>query len=353
MDTTDMVKMQEQFAQHMSEFSARIVSVWSDAAKKIESSSGVPRTRKADTPWPDLSVFARTFGVPPTAEKLQEAVRQAAEDLPALARCIGDPEKIEPIKDKWARLYEKSARAFLGVPEPSDTARILDQWRWILGNLPSHGAKISPTPFPSLMSLIYPLEWPVASRQGRLGESRGSWLETWGQNLGSMFPILSGEMDSDRNARLRQAVEAEIRFLQSIPEFQAHLISASKRAVEAIFARLGELGFQEMSAQNQGLFFASWVSANEKMFRELFGSETFLQTLTRTVQQGLNARNMMQSVFADWPAARDRANQQDVGDLHEKLYSVEKRVRLLERELDDLKRKLAESPSSRNSNDGA
>jgi hypothetical protein len=352
MDTADMVKMQEQFAQDLSEFSARIVSVWSDAAKRMDSLPGKERGLKGDSAWPNFWAFAKPLDTAGAGARIQETVLKAAEDLPALFAGMGDAEKVERIKGKWARLYADSAREFLGIPKPTDTERLLDHWRQVKDSLPSVG-KTSRVPFPSLISLMYPLRWPVPGLQ----DERRGWLRMWeeaaGKNWGNVFVFPPGGAGADREAVVRRAVEAQIGFLQSLPEFREHVLAASKTAVETLVAHLRGLGSREMTSETPRLFFAAWVSANEKMFRELFGSDTFLQTLTRTVQQGLTARNMMDSAFADWSAAWDRANQQDVGDLRDKLYTLEKRVRLLERELEVLKQELAKSPSSRNSNDEA
>jgi hypothetical protein len=353
MDPVDVVKMQERFAQNMSEFSARIVSAWSDAAKSLHFPSGSAGAQMLDLGRQDSSAFARAFVSRAASEKVQEAMRLATEDLPTVATSWGDPDKLERIKNKWAQLCEKSGREFLGIPDPSDTAKLLEQWRWVRGYLQSSAERPAATEVPGLTNLIFPLGWPLPGMEGMQREVARAWADTYGRTPASVFLSPDRGLKGDYLDRLNAAIDAQIGFLQCIPACHAHMLSVSNSAAETVVAHLRELGSKEISPESQRLFFVSWVSALEKMFRELFRSETFLQTLTRTVKQGLDAKRQMESVLADWSSARDTANREDSDALREKLHAVERRVRLLERELHDLKRELARTCSSRNSNDEA
>jgi hypothetical protein len=341
MDSADVVKMQEEFVKSMSEFSTRFLAAWTDAAKRMGLQQASENLEKLGAGWVDLSPFVKMIGSTAAAEKLEEAVKRAAEDLPLLAASWGDPEKADRIKNKWVTFCEKSVRGVLGIPGPSDTAKLLDQWRWATEFLPSVQGRHSAASVPGFIGLMSPSGWPLPGIQDAQREMFRTWADNYGKTFGRipLFPAKS--LGEDYEERTRKALAAQVQFLQCLPDFHAHIAVASKSAVETVFENLHKLGLKETTAESRRLFFASWVSASEKLFQGLFESDAFLQTLTKAVQQGLDAKTKMQSIMADWSSAWNLAHHTEVEDLRDKLYTVEKRVRLLERELEDIKRELS------------
>jgi hypothetical protein len=340
-DKTDVAKMQEEFARNVSEFASRFLSAWSDAAKRMGIHPATEGSQRFGTGWVDLEPFAKMVGSQSAAQKIQEAMKLASEDLSVVVASLGDPEKIERIRSKWTKFCEQSVRDMLGIPGPPDAAKLLDQWRGALDYLsPTQGSPLSGS-FPGFFGLTSPSGWPLPGVEDGRREMFRAWAETYGKTFGGIFPVPARGRGDDHEDRTRQAISAQIRFLQCLPEFQEHIVAASKGAVTKVLENLHKLGLKEMNAESHKLFCASWVSANEKMFQELFGSDSFLKTLTKAVQQGKDAKEKMESIMADWTSAGNEPNPKDVEDLRHSVYTVEKRVRLLERELEDLKRVLA------------
>jgi hypothetical protein len=341
MDTTDVVKMQEEFARNMSEFSARFLSAWSDAAKRMGIQPASESVRKPGYGLLDLSFFANMVGSTSAAEKLQEVMKLAADDLPTLVASLGEPEKVDRIKNKWTKFCQKAVGDMLGIPGPSDAVRLLDRWRSAMEYLPSAQGMPSAATVPGFVGLISPSGWPLPGIQDARRELFRAWADSYGKTFGEIFLSPAKSLGEDYEERTRKALDAQVRFLQCLPDFHAPIVTASKNAIEKVFENLQEQGLKEMTPESIKLFCASWVSANEKMFQELFGSDSFRQTLAKAVQQGLDAKKKMESIMAEWSSARNLANQKDVEDLRYKSYTLEKRVRLLERELEDIKRELA------------
>ncbi len=341
MDSDDVVKMQEEFVKSMSEFSARFLSAWTDAVKHTAVPSASESLQKLGAGRVDLSPFATMIGSTAAAEKLQEAMKLAAEDLPFAPSSLGDPEQVDRIKNKWTKFCEKSVRDVLGIPGPSETAKLLDQWREAAEHLPSMHGIPAAAPAPSIMGLISPSGWPLPGIQDSQRELFRAWADSYGKTFGRILLSPAKNLGEDYEERTRKAVHAQVQFLQSIPEFQTHIASAAKKAIETVFENIHTLARKDATAELHKFFYASWVSASEKMFQELFGSDPFLQTLTKAVQQGLDAKKKMESIMADWSSAWNLAQQNDVEDMRYNFYALEKRVRLLERELEDVKRELS------------
>lgn len=345
MDKPDLLKMQEEYLKGVSDFSARYASLWAEALK----GAGVQPSRESapsptEAKW-DPSSFLRVIGASTAAvDTLQRAMKLAAEDLPEVMKGAQDPRKLDRIKEKWVKFHEKSLREALGVPEPSEGERLLEQWRAALETLQSGAPPTPDRTAQTFMGLMSPTGWPLPGMRDPRSELFRPWLDAYGGNLGKILAAPALALAADRDEGPRKALEAQLRFLGVMPEFQGHFADGARRAVEEVLKNLAGSGLQGVGSESLDLFRRMWMDTGLRIFQELFSSEAFLNTLAKALKQGLEARTMMENAFLDRSAVKRPAEDREMEDLRRDLYAMEKRVRLLERELEDIKRELEKKP---------
>jgi hypothetical protein len=339
MDKADMVRLQDEFVKNMTKFSSRLAAAWADAMKR----AGLPAVsefqHKAGAGWWDPSLLLQMVGSPSAGEKIQHAMQRAADDLPDLLNAFGERTKIGRITDRWAKSYERSVREVLGLPGHSETQRLLEQWRLVASTLPVSSGSVPAAMAPPFISMMFPGIGSYPGFQDPRIEMVRAWTETYGKTLGQAFVSPGQAFTPDLGERTRNAAEAQIRFLTGLHQFQEQIAAAAKRTMEQLVQSIEHLGPKQVNFELQTLFSEMWFSANQRMVQELFLSESFLQTLAQTLQQGLDARTQMETLMGKWATLWNRPGNKELEDLCEKVRSMEDRIRLMEREIDDLKRR--------------
>jgi hypothetical protein len=336
MEKADSAKTQEEFAKDMSELSARFAAAWVDVVKRAGLPAVPDPSPKTATEWPDPSLLFKLVRSPSAMDKLQGAMKLATADLPELLACAGDPEKTGRITDRWTRLCDESVRHMLGIPGPSETQRLLEQWGEI-ANVTGSGKGLFPgTTIPAFLGMVPSAPGPFAFFQHDQVELLRTLTETYGKMFDKVF-IPPGQA-ADLEARTKSAMDAQIRFLKSFPEFQERILTASRKMMERLIKNIEKLGKEEITPEVLQLFSQMWSSGNQSLFQELFMSDSFLRPLAKTVQEGADASKRMEDLMSDWLSLWARPHPKDLDDLNEKVYSMEKRIRLLERELEDMQR---------------
>lgn len=330
MEKADMAKMQEEFAKSMSEFSARFASAWADTLKRAGLPTAPDSSSKTTAGWSDPSFLFKLVRSPSTVETFQATMKRAADDLPELLNSMGDQEKMGRISDRWTRLYEKSVREILGVPGRSETRRLLDQWNAVARSLTLASGAMPASSVPPFLGMPTSDLGPFSSFQQKQMEVLQGLAEAFGASLAPQsYP-------TDMHAKTRAALDTQIQFLESVPAFQERIWEASKKAMENLLKNMEKLEEREITPELLHVFSNLWSSGSQSLFEELFTSDSFVRTLTMMVQQGVDATKKMEDLMNDWATLWTRSGQKDMEDLRQKVYSMEKRIRLLEREVEDL-----------------
>jgi uncharacterized protein Yka (UPF0111/DUF47 family) len=344
MEKADVAKIQEEFARNISEFSLRFASSWTDTLKRAGITTLADPSLKAVPGWTDPSLLFKLAQSPSVVNTFEDAMKTAAEDLPELLKSTGDPERTRRAADRWTRLCEESVRKMLAIPGDSETRRLLDQWARIASAAAPAGRPSSASAGASFFGMLPSGLGPFSFFQKDQAKLLQSLAESYGRTFGHVFTV--PDQAAEFQATCNAALDAQIQFLKSLPEFQERIVSASRKTVEDLIKTIEKLDKPEITPDLLRLFSQMWSASHQRLFQDLFASDSFHRALSDIVQCGIDAATKMEAVMTDWATLGTKSDHKDVGDLEEKVYSMEKRIRLLEREVDDLKRQRPAASSS-------
>jgi class III poly(R)-hydroxyalkanoic acid synthase PhaE subunit len=340
MPTANATGMQEEFVKNIAESSARLATVWSEAVKRAGAQNVYDTYEKLMLSWINPTAFMRIVDSTSVGLKFQELINLASQDLPEIVKHAGDHEKMTRIKDKWMRSYEKLVREMLGVPAPSEIERFIQPWRSLMENFTGLGGGTM-SPFGSMPgSMGWP--FPITTAVGR--SLIPLWSETYENTIGKLFRLPGLGLTREYEERAKKALDAQMRFLNTLPDFQEQVLSASKAAMDKVVDHISKIDIKQVSPETYQLFYKIWVSNNEDAFIELFRSETFCRTLANTIHRGLDAKKKMDTVMENWLSFWNIPGGKDMDEVYQAVYEMKKRIRWLEQELGDLRQKIADSP---------
>ncbi len=340
MPAVNGTKIQEEFVKCMSESSERLATAWSNAVKGAGVQNVYENYEKLMQNWINPSAFMRIVDSASMALKMQEFINLAVQDLPELAKHAGDNEKVRVIKEKWSRSYESVVRELFGIPAQSDIERVMQSWRSAMETFTGSGSAFL-SPFGGMPASM---GWPFPGATSASANLFPLWSETYEKTIAKLFRLPGFGLTREYEARAKKALDAQIRFLNTLPDFQEQVLTASKAAMDKVMDHIAKMDIKEVSPETGQLLYKIWISNNEDAFIELFRSENFCNTLANTVHRGLDAKKKMDALMADGLSFWNIPSGKDMNEVYEAIYHMQKRIRQLERELADLKRQFNQTP---------
>ena len=318
-----------------------MATAWSEAVKGVGVQNVYDNYEKLMLSWVNPSAFMRIVNSTSIGLKFQELINLAAQDLPEMVKHAGDQHAIARIKEKWMQTYEKLVREMFGIPAPSEIERVMQPWRSLVESFTGLGAT-STSPYGAMAASM---GWPFP---GAMSSSRNLftlWSETYEKTVGKLFRLPGLGMTAQYEERTKKALDAQIRFLNTLPDFQEQVLAASKAAMDKVVDHITRMEIKQIGPETYQFFYKIWVSKNEDAFIELFRSETFCRTLANTIHRGLDAKKKMDTVIADGLSFWNIPSGKDMDEVYEAMYEMKKRIRELEHELEALRQKLNDNPS--------
>jgi hypothetical protein len=335
MERDTLSRLQEEFSQSIADSSRRLADGWAEALKAAGGGHALEEPQRLSLGWWDPSTFLKQATTSGTAARFQEMFLHAAEDLPELLKAPKDRDKTQRIKGKWSKSYEKWVRDMFGVPAPTESERLLRQWQMFLDDvrLPSSGIQ---------GLFLWPLDVMGAGgarfpEQDAYRQVFRMWAETLERTMGRLLPGPAQLLTKDFEARTRKALDAQVAFLKALPGFRKHLVDATRKAMEKIVETVHNLDVKELTQETYRLFFKTWLANSEKALQELFGSEAFTRSLSETLDLGLDARKRLEGLMSDMLSVWNVPAKKDVEELQEIVYTMNKRLKLLEKEVEELR----------------
>ncbi len=339
MQTANVTKMQEEFVKNMSESSARLATTWSEAVKDAGVQNVYNNYQKLMLSWINPSTFAKIVDSSSIALKFQELINLAAQDLPELVKHATDPGSLKGIKDKWTQANEKLVREMFGVPAASEIERAMQPWRSLMENF----AGLRDSPMSQFGELASSMGWGFPGATGTGKNLFSLWNETYEKTVGKLFRLPGLGLTREYEERTKKALDAQIRFLNTLPDFQEQVVTAARTAMDKVVDHITKMDIKQVTPETYQLFYKIWVSNNEDAFIDLFRSQSFCQTLANTVHRGLEAKKNMDMVTADGLSFWNIPNKKDMDEVYEAVYHMKKRIRTLELELKTLKQKMVDN----------
>jgi len=339
MPTANVTKISEEFVKNITESSARLATAWSEAVKGAGVQNVYDNYEKLILSWINPSAFMRIVDSTSVGLKFQELINLASQDLPEIVKHAGDHEKMTRIKDKWMQSYEKLVREMFGMPAPSEIERVMQPWRSLMESFTGLGGGTM-SPFGCMPgSMGWPFPFTTAAGRSLFP----LWPETYENTIGKLFRLPGLGLTREYEEGAKKAVDAQMRFLNTLPDFQEQVLTASKAAMDKVVDHISKMDIKQVSPETYQLFYKIWVSNNEDAFIELFRSETFCRTLANTIHRGLDAKKKMDTVMAKGLSFWNIPSGKDMDEVYQAVYEMKKKIRRLEQELGDLTQKLADS----------
>lgn len=321
-----------EFVKNMAESSARMMNAWNEAIKNAGGNNAYLEYDRLMRSWTNSLDFMKLMDSMSTGMRFKDFVNFAAQDLPEIFKHYGDEEKISQIKDKWMKYHEKMVQDIFGLLSPSQIEKAIAPWRSFLDNFTrSWGTGFMGRPFP----------FNNTSSEGIFP----AWSELYENTMGQFFRMPGLGLTREYEEEFKKAMDAQMRFLNTLPDFQEQVIAASKAAMDKVFDHISKMDIKEFGPETYQVFYKIWVSSSEDAFIEVFRSETFSRTLANTVNRGLEAKKNMDTLLAKGLTVMNVPNDKDMDEVYQAVYEMKKRTRKIEQELADIKRRLSDGPN--------
>lgn len=320
--------MQKELLSAISESSARLTGVWMDALTRA-SALLAPRDR-----W----FFAQAFSSPYSSRSLSKMIEAAAADLPGLVRQQKGREEVLRIKERWLEYYEKLIDDTFGIPSQSQTQRVADQWRGLLKSL-SHGNFTGAGGLPLLFS---PTAWTTSGWQSAGWELPAAglfniWADAYRRTFQQLFVPHREAISRDHEKKVRRAFEAQVKFLDFLPEFHEQLMVAARRGLENVVQSIASAGTTEITPELYGSFVKTWIANHEKELMALFLSEPFIHALAEVVRLAGKARESMESLTTAGLSLWDVPSRKELDVIRDATESLRRDVQDLREQVDRLR----------------
>lgn len=344
MQLNDLKKVQELYFKNVSESSSKLTAAWADAVKSTGVEDMLENYRALASRTISPPVFWSVSDSSSVADKLQEIIATAAQDLPRLVEARGRPEKLKEIADQWTRSYQGLLRQVFGLPKRSELGRFAEKWRSLLislsGEPPGHTEALFPDFFSLLMAPYLPAKPSPMPNPFQL------WAEASEKALSGFFPVPRTRPEREHRQKAKKALDAQQEFLRMLPGFQEEVLEGFQKAVERIVTNIlqsiNRADIDRLDSDSYKKFFRIWISHNEEVFLELFKSERFSRALAETLDAGLEARKRMDSLTADWFSFFNIPTGKDMEEVYKALHDLTEKNRSLETEVGELKTALTD-----------
>ncbi len=335
MKPSDITNIQKLILDGVSQSTSKLVSAWTEAMKTAGTQNVHGMCRNFGLEWLSPAVITRITESSSMAIMMHEFFRVAVQDLQDLVKQACNPKKVETLKEKWMQTYEMIIRQLFGIPTHDELERLARQWRSMIESFTGTGIGLQSELMG--MALFTGSVFPAAAAAYQT--VLPLFAEAYENTFGKFFRMPGLGLTREYEERTKKALEAEAKFLTALPNFQKQLVEASKTAMDNVVGDVVKMEIDEVTPETYQVFYKIWVSRNEDSFTELFRSEQFCRTLADTLHKGLEAKKKMDMVIADGLSLFNIPTNKDMEEVYESVYHMKKRIRLLERELEDLRRK--------------
>jgi hypothetical protein len=342
MEISDLPKMQQDFLTRMAESSERLSAAWAEVAKGVKAGKASVDYKSVAPGWMNPWEFQNVVSSPSAAVRFQEMIDSAATDIPELLKHGRDEMIVKNIKAKWLKSYRNLVGEMFGIPRRSQTEKYLEQWRTLLGSLSGARSGFGGGLLPDFSAMISSMESFFQSDTTSKSSGLNIWIESYEKTLGHFFRFPGGSLTREYEARAKRAMDAQIKFLDSLPGFQEQIVAAAEKGLEKVIDKVLSLGVEQISPETYRMFYKVWINTHEEALVELFRSERFSESILDAVKRGVDAKQKMDSLVADNLAFWNVPSQRDLDAVLEEVRTLRDHVNGLQEEIGALKVELAQ-----------
>jgi len=345
-DFSDLSNTQRELLTALAESSARLAKVWSEALKKAKPTSWWDKYNLPAAAWitPQALLDKKDFS--PLLARFQGLIDQAAKDLPELLRNGSDKDKVERIKDRWMKSYEKLVQEALGIPPKSDIERFLEQWNALMRPLSEGKSPQKAKAFPDLPAPMAFMRWFWPGDESSVSSIFTEWWQIHIRTIGSMFRPEGRRFPREFEDLMKRALDAQAAFWNSVSEFRQQVMSAAGKGMNKLINSVLESGVKSLTPETYTRFQKAWITSHGEAFADLFNTETFGAIAADTVQKALEAKREMDAVMAGTLSFWNVPTHQDLETLRNEVQTLREEVRRLSEQIDALKAIPAHQPET-------
>jgi len=164
-----------------------------------------------------------------------------------------------------------------------------------------------------------------------------AWTEACQKMMGTVFAMPWFWSTEGLPERAKRAADAQITFLKSLPAFQEQIAEAANKSIAKMIAQIDRMNVKDLTPKIYRALFTLWLTNQRDAFQELLASESFRDAMATVANLAREARKNIDAVTPACPLFGNPVLKKDVEALAEELRTMERRLRLLEREVEDLK----------------
>ena len=342
MEGAEFIKSQQEFLGRVLGSSGRLASSWANLLEKKDAFDTATGYEGPLSVWGYPHLFGRLIDPSFLPGIFQEIALIAAKELPGLIERRNDPKKLDALAQRWKRSNEEAIQKAFGLPAPSQTERLFRQWNTLLSaSSPQTSHALSKGPFGDFQRFMEAFTGPFGF--GLPGSVIRVWSEAYGKSLRSAMGATDPFDLGQYGERIREAIEAQKRFLEGIPQFQKQITSATDKVTEAVVEAVGNAGITKVTGETYGRMLEKWLSKYEEFYGRLFGSEAFGRALAEILDRGREAAQSVDSLMFEWLTILKLPARRDTDEIQRNLEALSERIQVLEDRVASMSERLEKS----------
>lgn len=174
-----------------------------------------------------------------------------------------------------------------------------------------------------------------------LRRSYAGFLDAYETTFGRFLSAPSVGYTRESSERLLKSFDAWVDMNRAALDFQTEITNEGMHAVEALIARLVEMGEKGEKITSLRQFFDLWSDTVDGVYYQLFGSDSFAMLQGRYVNAAMEFRKRQADLLAEMTDAIGLPGRQEVDEIHRRMHDTRREIRTLKREVTGLRAELA------------
>ncbi|MFH1437629.1 MAG: poly(R)-hydroxyalkanoic acid synthase subunit PhaE [Pseudomonadota bacterium] len=246
------------------------------------------------------------------------------------------PEMWTEVQEKMAGEYKKVLDVVIGQKPPETMEQIMKMHEKTM----SQGTEFMGwmrTPWESMSKTLPDVATrALAGDVSAAREGMSLWQTAIADTIGKLLNIPSLGYSRQYEERNKQLMDAYLKFATALPAFYSEFQQTGMKAYEKIFDNARDIP-AEHSPESFKKFYTMWLQTNEDTFFSLFRNAEFVAMMNEVLNKGLDFKKRLDDNTSKYLESLNIPNREEINDVYKALYDVKKELRMLSREVMELK----------------
>ncbi len=174
-----------------------------------------------------------------------------------------------------------------------------------------------------------------------LGKTYAGFLDAYELSFGRFLSAPMVGYSRESSERLLRGFDAWVDMNRAAFDFQTEIANEGLHAVEALVAKLVEMGDKGQTVTSLRQLFDLWSDTVDEVYYTLFGSDSFARLQGRYVNGMMEYRRRQAELLDEAMEMAGLPGRKEVDQVHARIHQMRREVRSLKKEMKELKAELA------------